>query len=234
MNKASGDDGIPVDLSGQFSSVALSCLTLCHPLDSSMPGFPVHHQLPEFTQIHVHWVSDAFQPSHLLSSPSPPSLNLSQHQCPFQWVSSLHQVTKVLELQLQHQSFQWIFKVFQNIQWTSFRMDWFDLLAAQGILKSVLQHHSSKTSILWHAAFFIVKLSHPHVTTGKTIALTFVGKVMSLLINILSRFVFLGYVFRSFSSKEQVSFNFMASVTVHRDFEGQENKICHCFHCFPI
>ena len=113
-------------------------------------------------------------------------------------------------------------------------MDWFDLLAAQGILKSVLQHHSSKISILWHAAFFIVKLSHPYVTTGKTIALTFVGKVMSLLINTLSRFVFLGYVFHSFSSKEQVSFNFMASVTVHSDFEGQESKMCHCFHCFPI
>ena len=91
----------------QFSSVILSCLTLCSPMDCSMPGFPVHHQLPEFTQTHLHWVSDAIQPSHPLSSPSPPELNLSQHQGLFQWVSSLHQVAKVLEFQPQNQSFQW-------------------------------------------------------------------------------------------------------------------------------
>ena len=95
----------------QFNSVAQSCLTLCDPMDCSTPGFPVHHQLPEFTQIHVHWVSDAIQPTHPLSSPSPPDLNLSQHQGLFQWVSSSHQVAKVLELQLQHQSFQWIFRI---------------------------------------------------------------------------------------------------------------------------
>ena len=89
----------------QFSSVAQSCLTLCDPM-SSIPGLPVHHQLPESTQTHVHWVSDAIQPSHPLSSPSPPAFNFSQHQGLFQWVSSLHQVVKVLEFQLQHQSFQ--------------------------------------------------------------------------------------------------------------------------------
>ena len=91
----------------QFSSVAQSCPTLCDPMNCSTPGLPVHHQLPEFTQTHVHWVSDAIQPSHPLSSPSPPAPNPSQHQSLFQWVSSLDQVAKVLEFQLQHQSFQW-------------------------------------------------------------------------------------------------------------------------------
>ena len=86
------------------------CPTLCDPMDYSMPGFPVHHQLPEFTQTHVHQVGDAIQPSPPLLSPSPPALNLSQHQELFKWVSSSHQVAKVLELQLQHQSFQWLFR----------------------------------------------------------------------------------------------------------------------------
>ena len=94
----------------QFSSVAQSCPTLCDPMDFSTPVFPVHHELPERTQTHVHWVCDAIQPSHPLLSPSPHAFSLSQHQGLFQWVSSLHQVTKVLEFQLQHQSFQWIFR----------------------------------------------------------------------------------------------------------------------------
>ena len=150
---------------GAFSSVAQSCTTLCDPVDYSTPGFPVHHQFPEFTQTHVHWISDAIQPSHPLSSPSPPALNLSQHQGLFKWVSSSHQVAKVLEFQLQHQSFQWIFRT------DSFRMDWLDLLTVQGTLKSLLQHHSSKPSIVRRSAFFMVQLSHPYMTTGKTIAL---------------------------------------------------------------
>ena len=87
-----------------FSSVAQLCLTLCDPMDCSTPGFPVHHQLPELAQTHVHWAGDAIQPSHTLSSPSPPAFNLSQNQGLFQWVSYLHQVAKVLELHLQHQS----------------------------------------------------------------------------------------------------------------------------------
>ena len=91
----------------QFSSVTQSCSTLCDPMNRSTPGFPVHHHLPEPTQTHVHWVSDTIQPSHSLSSPSPPAFNLSQHRGLFQWVSSLHQVAKGLEFQLQHQSFQW-------------------------------------------------------------------------------------------------------------------------------
>ena len=94
-----------------FSSVTQSCLTLCDPMDGSTPGFSVHHQLPELAQTHFHWVSDAIQPSHPLSSPSSPAFNLSQHQGLFQWVSSFHQVAKVLEFQLQHQSFQWIFGI---------------------------------------------------------------------------------------------------------------------------
>ena len=94
----------------QLSSVTQSCPTLCDPMDHSTPGLPVHHQHPEFTQIHAHWVGDAIQPFHPLSSPSPPAFNLSQHQGLFQGVSSSHQVAKVLEFQLQHQSFQWIFR----------------------------------------------------------------------------------------------------------------------------
>ena len=169
----------------QFSSVAQLCPTLCNPMDFSTPGLPDYHQLSEFTQTHVHWVGDAIQPSHPLSSPSPPALNLSQHQGLFQWVSSSHQVAKVLEFQLQHQSFQWTSGLI------SFRMGWLDLLAVQGTLKS-LQHHSSKASILRCSALFIVHLSHPYMTTGKTIALsrrTFVGKVTSLLFNIVFNIV---------------------------------------------
>ena len=97
-------------LSVQFSSVTQSWPTLYNSMDCSTPGLPVHHQLPEFTQPHVHWVGDAIQPSHPLSTPSPPALKLSQHQGLFRWVSSLHQVAKVLEFQLQHQSLQWIFR----------------------------------------------------------------------------------------------------------------------------
>ena len=95
----------------QFSLVTQLCPTLCNPMNCSTPGLPVHHQLPELTQTHAHCVADAIQPSHPLSSPSPPALNLSQHQGLFQWVNSLHQVAKVLGFQPQHQSFQWIFRV---------------------------------------------------------------------------------------------------------------------------
>jgi len=170
----------------RFSSVAQSCSTVCDPVNPSMPGLPVHHQLPEFAQTHVHQVSDAIQPSHPLSYPSPPAPNPSQHQGLFQWFNSSHEVAKVLEFQPQHQFFQ------GDPGLVSFRMDWLDLLAVQGTHKSLLQYHSSKASILWHSAFFTVQLSHPYMTTGKTIALTrwtFVGKVMSLLLNMLSRLV---------------------------------------------
>ena len=94
----------------KFNLSAQSCPTLCDPIDCSMPGFPVHHQLPELAQTLIHQVGDAIQPSHPLLSPSPPTFNLSQHQGLFKWVSSSHLVAKVLELQLQHQPFQWTFK----------------------------------------------------------------------------------------------------------------------------
>ena len=141
----------------QFSSVAQSCWTLCNPMDCSTPGFPVHHQLPELTQTHIHWAGEAIQPSHTLSSPSPPAFNLSQHQGLFKWVRSLHQVAKVLEFQLQPQAFPSINKYSGLI---SFRMDLLDLLADQETVKSLLQHHSSKTSVLRCSAFFTVRLSH--------------------------------------------------------------------------
>ena len=169
-------------------------------MNCSTPGLPVHHQLPEFTETHVHRVSHAIQPSHPLLSPSPPAPNPSQHPSLFQWVNSLHEVAKVLEFQLQHPS-----KEIPGL--ISFRMDWLDLLAVQGTLKSLLQHHSSKASILRCLAFFTVQLSHPYLTIGKTIALTrqtFVGKVMSLLLNVLSRLV-ITFLSRSKHSFPQTS-----------------------------
>ena len=135
----------------QFSSVAQSSTTLCDPMNCSTPGLPVHHQLPEFTQTHVHWGGDAMQPSHPLSSPSPPAPNPSQYQGLFQWVNSSHQVAKVLKFHFnispsnEHQGL------------ISFRMDWLDLFAVQGTLKSLLQHHSSKASVLQRSAFFTAK-----------------------------------------------------------------------------
>ena len=140
----------------QFSSVVQSCPTLCDPMNCSTPGLPVHHQLLEFTQTHVRWVSDAMQSSHPLLSPSPPALNLSQHQGLFKWVSCSYQVAKVLEFQLQHQSFQW------TPMTDLLRMNWLDLLAVQETLKSLLQHHSSKASILRCSAFFTVQLTSIH------------------------------------------------------------------------
>ena len=151
-----------------------------------MPGFPVHHQLLELAQTHVHQVGDAIQPSHPLLSPSSFAFNLSQHQV-FSSESVLHIRWP------KYWSFS--FSISPSNEYSgliSFRMDWLDLLAVQGTLKSLLQHHSSKASILRCSAFFIVQLSYPHMTTGKTVALTtwtFVGKVMSLLFNMLSRLV---------------------------------------------
>ena len=153
----------------QFSSVAQSCPTLCDPMNCSTPGLPVHYQLPEFTQTQVHRVGDAIQPSHPLSSPYLPAPNPSQHQGLFQWVNSSYEVAKY-----------WSFSFSTSPSnahpgLISFRMDWLDILAVQGTLKSLLQHHSSKASILQHSAFFTVQLSHPYMTTGK-IALTGTNK----------------------------------------------------------
>ena len=147
-----------------YSSVAQSCPTLWDPMDCSSTGFPVHHQLPEFTQTHVHWVGDAIWSSHPLSSPSPPGLNLSQHLGLYKWVSSSHQVSKVLGFYLS------ISPSNEYSGLLSFGMFWLDLLAVQGTLKS-LQHHHSKASILQCSAFLMIQLSDPYMTTGKTIAL---------------------------------------------------------------
>ena len=171
----------------QFSSVqSLSRVRLCDPMNRSTPGLPVHHKLPEFTQTHVYRVCDAIQPSHPLLSPSPPapippSIRVFPNESallmrwPKYWSFSLS-----ISPSNEHPGL------------VSFRMNWMDLLEVQGTLKSLLQHHSSKASILRHSAFFTVQLSYPYMTTGKTIALTrqtFVGKVISLLLNMLSRLV---------------------------------------------
>ena len=165
---------------------SLSRVWLCNPMNCSTPGFPVHHQFLELSQTHGPQVGDAFQPSHPLSPHSPLALNLSQHQDLFQWVSSSYQVAK-------YWSFS--FSISPSDEFSgliSFSFNWFDLLAVQRTLKSLLQHRSSKVSILHHSAFFMVQLSHPYITTRKTVALTiwtFVGKVMSPLFNMLSSLV---------------------------------------------
>ena len=155
-------------------------------MNRSTPGLPVHHKLPELTQTHAPRVSDAIQPSPPLLSPSPPAPNPSQNQGLFQWSTLRMRWPKYWGF-----SFS-ISPSNEHPGLISFTMDWLDLLAVQGTLKSLLQHHSSKASIVRHLAFFTVQLSHPYMTTGKTTALTrwtFVGKVMSLLFNMLSRLV---------------------------------------------
>ena len=147
----------------QFSSVAQSCPTLCNPMNRNTPGLAVHHHLLEFTQTHVHRARDTIQLSHPQLSPSPPSSNPSQHPSLFQWVNSSHDVSALTSF-LQKKSQGWSPSEWNG--WISFRMDWLDLLAVQGTLKSLLQHHSSKAWILWRSAFFTVQLSHPYMTTG--------------------------------------------------------------------
>ena len=146
-------------MKNQLSSVTHSCLTLCDPMDCSMPGFLVHYQLLGLAQTHVHRVGDATQPSNRLLSPSPPAFNLSQHQGLFQLVSS--------------STIRWpkywsfSFSISPSNEYSgliSFRIVWLDLFAVQGILKSLLQHHSSKPSIFRRSAFFTVQLSHPYMT----------------------------------------------------------------------
>ena len=149
----------------RFSSVqSLSRVWLCEPVDYSTLGFPVHHQLPELAQTHVHWVDDAMQPSHSLSSPYAPAFNLSQHQGLF-W-----RTESVLRIRW---SKYWRFSISPSDEYSvliSFRIDWLDLLAIHRTLKSLLQHHSSKASILRCSAFFMVQLSRSYMTTEKTIS----------------------------------------------------------------
>ena len=177
----------------QFSRSVV--FNFCDPKDCSMPGFPVHHQLLEPTQTHVHWVSDAIQQSH----PLHPILLLPSI-FPTIWVFSNESVLCIRWPKYWSFSFSispsneysGLISFFFFSGLISFRMDWLDHFSVQGTLKSLFQHHSSKASILWHSDFFIVQLSHPYMTIGKTIALTrwtFVGKVMYLLFNMLSRLV---------------------------------------------
>ena len=158
----------------QLNSVAQSCPTLCDSMDCSTPGLPIYHQLPESTQTHVHWVGDAIQPScrPLLLLPSIfPSIRVFSNE------------STLCIRRPKYWSFSFNISSRNEHPGLIFRMDWLGLLAVQGTLKSLLQHHSSKASILQRSAFFIVQLSHPYMTTGKTIPLTrqtFVGKVMSV------------------------------------------------------
>ena len=168
-NQDSNNSFALLNCSCQFSSVQFSCsvcLTLCDPMNRSMPGLHVHHQLLEFTQTHGHWVSDAIQPSHPLSSSLPPALNLA-------FIRFLANESALHIRWPKYWSFSFtISPSNEHPGLISFRMDWLDLLAVQGTLKSLLQHHSSNASILRHSAFFIVQLSNPYMNTGKTIALT--------------------------------------------------------------
>ena len=151
-------------LSFAVQSLRLSRVQLFYHVASSTPGFPVLQHLLEVAQTHVHGVGDAIQPPRPLSPPSPPAFYLPQHQGLFQWVSSLHEVARVLEFN---------FRISPSNDYSGlipFRIDWFDLLTAQGTLKSLLQHHNSKASIFWHSAFFTMQLSHPYMTTGKTLS----------------------------------------------------------------
>ena len=156
------------------------------PHDYSTIGFPVHHQLPDLDQTHVHWISDGIQPSHPLSFPSPPASIFP----------SIRVFSNKLVLHTRWPKYwSFSFSISPSNEYSrliSFRIDWFDLLAVQGTLKSLHQHHSSKATILWHLEFFMVKISHPYMTTGKNIALTrwtLVSKVMSLVFNMLSMLV---------------------------------------------
>jgi len=172
-----------VNIFSQFSSVTQSCLTICDPMDCITPGFPVHHQHLELAQTHVHRVHDAIQPFH----PLLPLLSIFHSIRVFSNESVLH---------IRWPKFwSFSFSISPSSECSgliSFMMDWLYLLAVQRTLKSLLQHHSSKASILWCSTLFIVQLSHLYMTTGKTIALTrrtFIGKAMSLLFNMLSMMV---------------------------------------------
>ena len=207
-----------------YSLVAQSCLTLCNPMDCSTPGLPVHHQLPEVTQTHVHWVRDAIQLSHPVLAPSPPIFNLPSIRV-FPNESVLHIRWP------KYWSFS--FNICPANEYSGlifFKIDWLDLLALQGTLKSLFQHHSSKASILQRSAFLIVQLSHPYVTIGETIAMTrwtFFGKVTSLLFNMLSRLVI---TFLPRIKCLLISWLKSPSAVILEP----KKIVCHYFHCFPI
>ena len=209
----------------QFCSVAQLCMTLCDPMNHRMPGsrsITSSWRLPKLMSIESVMSSNHFilcGPLLLLPSTFPSIRVFSNEsalhiRCPKYWSFSFN-----ISPSNEHPGL------------ISFRRDWLDFLAVQGTLKSLLQHHSSKAPILRCSAFFIVQLSHPYMTTGKTIALTrqtFVDKVMCLPFNMLSRLVI------TFFLRSKLSFNFMAAITIYSDFGVPKNKVSHCFHCSPI
>ena len=192
-------------------------------MDCSTPGFTILYCLPKFAQTHVHWVSDVIQSFHTLSLPSPSSLSLSS-------IRAFSNELALCNRWPKYWSFSFTVSLSNEYSGLiSFRNDWFDLLAVQGTLKSLLQHHRWKASI-HHSAFFMVQLSQPFPNTRKIKALTiriFVSKVISLLFSMLSRFV-IAVLPRS------KSFDFVAAITVHSDFGAPQNKICNYFHFSPI
>ena len=192
-------------------------------MDCSTSGFLVLYSLPKLSQTQVHWVGDAVEPCHPLLPPSPWAFNLCQHQGIFNESDLCIRWPK-------YQNFSFIINPFNEYsELISLRIDWFDLFAVQGTLESFLQHHNLKALILQCSAFFMVLLSHPFMTTGKTLTIqTFVSKVISLLFNMLSRFVI------AFLPRRKVSFTFMATGIICSDFGAQENKTCHCFPLFPL
>ena len=206
--------------SDQIRSVAQSCPTLCDRMNRSMPGLPVHNQHPEFTQTHIHRVSDAIQPSHPLSSPSPPAPILPS-------IRVFFNESTLLMRWPTYWSFSFSIIPSKEIPGLIlFRMDWLDLLALQGTLKSLHQHHSLKASILRCSAFFTVQLLHPYMTTGKTLALTrqtFVGKVMSLLLNMLSRLVI---TFLPKSKRLSISWLHSPSVVILEPRKVKSDTVC--------
>ena len=210
---------------GIFSSVAQSCPTLCNPMDCSMPGFPVHHQLPEIAKL---MCIESVRPSNHLILCHPLLLLPSM----FSNIKVFSDESVLCIRWPKYWSFS--FSISPSNEYsglTFFRMEWLDLLAVQGTLKSLLQHHSSKASILQHSAFFIIQFSHPYTNTGKTIALTrrtFVGKVMSLIFNMLS-----GLLITFLPRNKRLLISWLQSPSVVI-LEPKKIKDSHCFHCFPI
>ena len=207
----------------KFTLVAQSCQTLCDPRDCSMLGFPVYHEMPEFTQTHVHRVSDTTHPSHPLLSPSPPTFSLSQHQSPLN--------ESVLHIRWpKYWSFSFSISLSNEYsRLISIKIDWLDFLAVQGTLKSLLQHCSSKhqffsaqSSLWYNSDIYKWRLEK----TALTIQI-FIGKVMSLLSNMLSRLV-IAFIPRS--KRLLISWLQSPSAVILEP----KKIVCHCFHCFPI
>ena len=215
-------------LPDQFSSArSLSRVWLLQPRGPQQPGLSVHHQLLEFTQTHVQWVGKAMQQSHSLLSPSPPAFNLSQHQGLFKWVSSSHQVAKVLEFQLQHQFFQWIFDWFP-LGWTG----WISLQSKDSQESSPTpQFKSINSSVLSFLYSPTLTSIHSYWKTTALSRWTFLGKVTSLLFNMLSRLVI---TFLPRTKHLLISWLQSPSAVILEPPPQKKNEVCHCFHCFPI